>query len=49
MVPISSPWARGIKRLRAKVRQRTLRIVTYLLDCFVAGQLPLASEPDESE
>jgi hypothetical protein len=49
MVPINSPLTRGINRLRAKVRQGTLRIVAYLLDSFVAGQLPRASEPDDSE
>jgi hypothetical protein len=49
MVPIRSPWARGIKRLRARVRQGTLRIVSYLLDGFMAGQPPVTSESDESE
>jgi len=47
MLPISSPWARGIKRLRATVRRGTLRIVSYLLDGFVAGQPPLDSESAE--
>jgi hypothetical protein len=49
MVPIRSPWASGIKRLRAKVKQGTLRIVSYLLDSFMAGQPPITSELDESE
>jgi hypothetical protein len=48
MSPISSPWTRGIKRLRARVRRQTLRIVSYLLDGFMAGQPPVTSEAEES-
>jgi hypothetical protein len=42
MAPIRSPWARGIMRLRAAVRQGTVRFVSYVLDGFVAGQPPVA-------